>query len=406
MWSMAALSAEAADEAPRASMIAAPRLASVGMNSLSSQDCSTWSATGLPLTSAWNRSGYCDAEWLPQIVILLTSATGTDSFLATWVSARLWSSRIIAVNRSAGTSGAWLCAMSALVLAGLPTTSTRMSSAATSLIAAPWGLKLPPLAASRSARSIHGPRGRAPTSRPMVAPSNALRGSSLMLMPTSSGKAQSSNSIAVPSAALSAGVISSRFRVTGMSGPSMAPEAMRNSSAYPIWPAAPVTVTVTGALLIRGLLLVNVSVSPDSSDRTAPQPWPRPILWAESQLGVVRVREPGQDTGAREISGGSADADSRSSRYRVRARPVAPAAGSATSPAPPSARATAPAFPAPAVMIHTSAARLMVGRVSEIRVGGGLGQLRTATTDRVSYTAGNSGNTDATWPSGPMPSIT
>src|SRR6476619_4794002 len=78
-WSMAALAAEAADEAPRASMIAAPRVATVGMNSLSSQACSTCSATGLPLTSAWNRSGYWDAEWLPQMVILLTSATGTDS---------------------------------------------------------------------------------------------------------------------------------------------------------------------------------------------------------------------------------------------------------------------------------------------------------------------------------------
>ena len=33
-WSMAALAAEAADEAPRASMIAAPRLATVGMNVL------------------------------------------------------------------------------------------------------------------------------------------------------------------------------------------------------------------------------------------------------------------------------------------------------------------------------------------------------------------------------------
>ena len=32
MWSTAALAADAADEAPRASMIAAPRLATVGMN--------------------------------------------------------------------------------------------------------------------------------------------------------------------------------------------------------------------------------------------------------------------------------------------------------------------------------------------------------------------------------------
>ena len=83
-----------------------------------------------------------------------------------------------------------------------------------------------------------------------------------MLMPANSGNAQSSSSIAVPSAAWSAGVISSRFSTTGVSGPNMAPEAMRNNSAYPIWPAAPVTVTVTGALLIRDLLLWKLNNNP------------------------------------------------------------------------------------------------------------------------------------------------
>ena len=42
MWSMAAFAAEAADDAPRASMIAAPRLATVGMNVPSTQ---SWSPT-------------------------------------------------------------------------------------------------------------------------------------------------------------------------------------------------------------------------------------------------------------------------------------------------------------------------------------------------------------------------
>ena len=82
MWSMAALAADAADEAPRASMIAAPRLATVGMNVPSTQ---SWSPTSsyafLPSTSAWKRSGYWVVEWLPQIVILVTSVTGTPSLL-------------------------------------------------------------------------------------------------------------------------------------------------------------------------------------------------------------------------------------------------------------------------------------------------------------------------------------
>jgi hypothetical protein len=47
----------------------------------------------------------------------------------------------------------------------------------------------------------------------------------------SSGKAQSSSSIAVPSAALIAGGISSRLSSTGVSGPSIWPLAMRNRSA-------------------------------------------------------------------------------------------------------------------------------------------------------------------------------
>src|SRR5918911_5688405 len=88
-WSIAAFAAEAADDAPRASMIAAPRLATVGMNVSRSQLSSTWSAATLPPTSAWNRSGYWVAEWLPQTVIFVISVTGTSSFFASCATARL-----------------------------------------------------------------------------------------------------------------------------------------------------------------------------------------------------------------------------------------------------------------------------------------------------------------------------
>ena len=90
---------------------------------------------------------------------LVISVIGTPAFFASWVRARLWSRRVIAVNRSAGTSGACEEAISALVLAGLPTTSTRTSAAAPALIASPCGLKMPPLALSRSPRSIPPVRG-------------------------------------------------------------------------------------------------------------------------------------------------------------------------------------------------------------------------------------------------------
>ncbi len=74
-------------------------------------------------------------------------------------------------------------------------------------------------------------RGMAPTSSATLAPSKATFGSSVISMPDSSGKAQSSSSMAVPSAAFTACGISSRLSLTGTSGPSSWPEAMRNSSA-------------------------------------------------------------------------------------------------------------------------------------------------------------------------------
>ena len=79
---MAAFAAEAADDKPRALMTAAPRCCTVGMNSDSSHCWSlpTASNAGLPLTSAWNTSGYCVAEWFPQIVIFVMSVVWTPAF--------------------------------------------------------------------------------------------------------------------------------------------------------------------------------------------------------------------------------------------------------------------------------------------------------------------------------------
>lgn len=132
---------------------------------------------------AWKMSGYWVAEWLPQIVRRWMSATVAPDFFASWVSARLWSRRVIAVKRSAGTSGAAAWAISALVFAGLPTTRILTSSAALSLMALPCGLKMPPLASRRSPRSMPLVRGRAPTRRPTFVPSKATFGSSVISMP-------------------------------------------------------------------------------------------------------------------------------------------------------------------------------------------------------------------------------
>ena len=89
-------------------MIAAPRLATVGMKSFSIQAwSSTTSAAFLPPTSAWKMSGYCVAEWLPQIVIFLMSVTAAPVLAASCEIARLWSRRVSAEKRSGGMSGAF-----------------------------------------------------------------------------------------------------------------------------------------------------------------------------------------------------------------------------------------------------------------------------------------------------------
>src|SRR5438876_5116425 len=121
---MAAFAALAAEERPRASMIAAPRFCTVGMNVLSSQ---LWSLIigqiFLPSTSAWNTSGYCVAEWLPQMVTLRIDETGFATLAASCEVARLWSSRIMPVNCVGFRLGAFFIAMRQFVFAGLPTTN-------------------------------------------------------------------------------------------------------------------------------------------------------------------------------------------------------------------------------------------------------------------------------------------
>ena len=213
-------------------MIAAPRFWMVGMK-FDSSHC--WSLimgqAALPSTSVRNRSGYWVAEWLPQMVIFFTLLTGRPTFCATWVSARLWSRRIMAVNCVGFRLGALFIAISALVLAGLPTTSTFTSRLANSSSARPWGPKILPLASSRSLRSMPGPRGRAPTSSATSTSRKATFGSSVGNTDCSSGKAQSSSSMITPRRAFwafSSG-ISSSCRITGWSAPSISPLAMRNS---------------------------------------------------------------------------------------------------------------------------------------------------------------------------------
>ncbi len=209
-------------------MMAAPRFCTVVMKSPCSQSWSViTSVANVPPMRALAKSGNCVAEWLPQMDMLVTEATGAPALWASWALARFSSSRVMANQRSAGISGALDRAIRQLVLQGLPTTKMRTSAAACSAMARPWGLKIPPLTLSRSPRSMPALRGTDPTSRAHDVPSKAVLRSAVATISVTSGKAQSSISITTPSSTPRAGSISSRRKTMGWSAPSSCPDAMR-----------------------------------------------------------------------------------------------------------------------------------------------------------------------------------
>ncbi|MNR17876.1 hypothetical protein D3C85_1345660 [compost metagenome] len=109
---MAALAAEAAEDRPRASMMAAPRLPTVGMNVSRFQASSLMSLeSDSPPTVAKRKSGYIVGEWLPHTTSFSMSATALPDLAASCDRARLWSRRSMAVKFLAGRSGADFMAM-------------------------------------------------------------------------------------------------------------------------------------------------------------------------------------------------------------------------------------------------------------------------------------------------------
>src|SRR5712691_633045 len=100
---MAPLAADRAELEPRALMTAAPRFWHWGTKVFSSQERSVMtSVAGLPLMRALVKSGYCVLLWLPQMVTWVTASLPTAAFLARAARARLWSSRVMALQCSAG----------------------------------------------------------------------------------------------------------------------------------------------------------------------------------------------------------------------------------------------------------------------------------------------------------------
>ncbi len=70
-------------------------------------------------------------------------------------------------------------------------------------------------------------RGTEPTRSAQLTPRKPSASEAVGTVPWSSGKAQSCSSMTTPASAGRAGSISIRCRMTGWSGPNIAPEAMR-----------------------------------------------------------------------------------------------------------------------------------------------------------------------------------
>src|SRR2546425_1531447 len=187
---------------------------------------------------------------------LRTSLSRALACFASSARARLWSSRVIALQRSSGTFAPAACrAMRQLVLQGLPTTATRPPVAAWSRIAEPSSTKIGPFLRMRSPRSIPGPRGTEPTRSAQSTSLNASARSALAETRESNGYAPSSSAMSVPFALSMTCGMSARRRSTSVSGPNISPAAMRGSKAYATWPVAPVTTTRTVLATSGGPLL-------------------------------------------------------------------------------------------------------------------------------------------------------
>ena len=241
--SIAAFAAEATDDEPRTSMISAPRSRDAGDEDVVEPRIRLFAAAeplGERLGHRLRRRthGVRDIRELRRGVVAPDRDAGRSrrparrASSASWPTARLWSRRVSAVKRSAGTSGADAAAMSAFVFAGFPTTTTRTSSAAPRADRRTLRPEDPGVRGQQvGALHAGAARPRADQQRDAAAVERDAAGSSVTSTSRSSGNAQSCSSSAAPSAArMPCGISSSRSR-TGRSGPSMSPAAMRNSSA-------------------------------------------------------------------------------------------------------------------------------------------------------------------------------
>ena len=212
-------------------MMAAPRLPTLGRKSSSIHAwSSTTPAAALPPTWAWNRSGYMVGEWFPHTPIWVTSvdrhrqlggelgdravvveAHHRREALAGDVGRVVHRDQAVGVGRVADHQH--LHVVGGDVVERLALDGEDLAVGAEQL----------------GALHALGARPRADQQRDVDTVERVAPGRRGGRGPASSGKAQSTSSIATPSSAPIACGISSRRRSTGWSGPSSCPLAMRNT---------------------------------------------------------------------------------------------------------------------------------------------------------------------------------
>ena len=98
-----------------------------------------------PLILAFSKSGYCVAPWFAPNGDIADVGDAHAGLLCQLGIGPVLVEACQGAEAIGRMSPALFMAISALVLAGLPTTATRTSSAATSLSACPWPTKMGPL---------------------------------------------------------------------------------------------------------------------------------------------------------------------------------------------------------------------------------------------------------------------
>ena len=214
-------------------MIAAPRLATVGMKSFSIQ---SWSFDDLGGVLAGDL-GVEDVGVLSRRVVapdrhlLDVGDRGTRSWRRAGRSPGCGRAGSAPRTARPGCRGRWSSRSGRWCSRGCRSRRRVRRRQRPSFSALPCAVKMAPLASSRSLRSMPGPRGLAPTSRARLTPSKIFFGSAPISTPARVGNAQSSSSMTTPSSAFSAGSISSRRSSTGRSDSGAAGETEEQAVA-------------------------------------------------------------------------------------------------------------------------------------------------------------------------------